>query len=227
MGTASTTKVLKNNAGVLTEETTLTTSAGAGDANKLVALNASGVLDSTIVNSKNTSAGAGDAGKLPALNASGILDDTIINATVSSAANKVVKLDGSGKLDITVMPTGIGADTAVITASEALAAGDLVNIWNNAGTANIRKADGSTSGKEAHGFVLAAVASAAAGTVYFEGTNNQCTGLTPGVQYLSATTAGKTVTSAPTGAGKVVQNVGFAVSATAMNFQCGTPVVLA
>ena len=31
MGAASTTKVLKNNAGTLTEETTLTTSAGAGD----------------------------------------------------------------------------------------------------------------------------------------------------------------------------------------------------
>ena len=64
MGTASTTKVIKNNAGVLTEETTLTTSAGAADANKIVALNASGILDSTIVNSKNTSAGAGDAGFL-------------------------------------------------------------------------------------------------------------------------------------------------------------------
>lgn len=227
MGTASTTKVLKNNAGTLTEETTLTTSAGAADANKIPALNASGVLDSTIINSKSTSAGAGDAGKIPALNASGILDDTIVNATVTSSASKIVKLDASGKLDVTVMPTGIGADTASIVASEALAAGDLVNIWSNAGTANVRKADASTAGKEAHGFVLAAVSASASATVYFEGTNTQCTGLTPGVQFLSGATAGKTVATAPTGTGKVVQRVGFAVSATALNFDGGDPIVLA
>lgn len=227
MGTASTTKVLKNNAGTLTEETTLTTSAGAGDANKIPALNASGVLDSTIINSKNTSAGAGDAGKIPALNASGILDDTIINASVTSAAGKIVKLDGSGRLDATVMPVGVGADTASIVASEALAAGDLVNIWNNAGTANVRKADASVSGKEAHGFVLAAVSALASATVYFEGTNTQCTGLTPGPQFLSGATAGKTVATAPTGTGKVVQRVGFAISATALNFDGSDPIVLA
>lgn len=227
MGTTSSTKLLKQNGGTLTEETTLTTSAGAADANKVPALNASGVLDSTIVNSKTTSAGAGDAGKLPALNASGILDDTIINATVTSAAGKIVKLDGSGKLDVTVMPVGIGADTASIVASEALAAGDFVNIWNNAGVANIRKADASTSGKEAHGFVLTAVSASASGTVYFEGTNTQCTGLTPGVQFLSAATAGKSVSAAPTGTGKVVQRIGFAISATAMNFDACDPIVLA
>ena len=227
MGTASTTKVLKNNAGTLTEETTLTTSAGAGDANKIPALNASGVLDATIVNSVTTSAGAGSSGKLPALNASGILDDTILNATVTCSASKIVKLDASGKLDSTVMPTGIGADTAIIVASEALAAGDLVNIYNNAGTANVRKADASTSGKEAMGFVLSAVASAGNATVYFEGTNTQMTGMTPGLQFLSATTAGKTVATAPTGTGKVVQRVGFATSATAMNFDGGDPIVLA
>lgn len=227
MGTASTTKVLKNNAGTLTEETTLTTSAGAGDANKIPALNASGVLDSSIVNSKATSAGAGDAGKVVALNSSGILDDSIINATVASAANKVVKLGADGKLDVTVMPTGIGADTAVIVASEALAAGDLVNVWNDGGTAKVRKADASVAGKEAHGFVMAAVANAGNATVYFEGSNTQCTGLTPGVQFLSATTAGKTVAAAPTGAGKVVQRCGFAVSATTMNFDGRDPIVLA
>lgn len=231
MGTASTTKLIKNVAGTLTEETTLTTSAGAGDANKVPALNASGILDATIINSKTTSAGAGDSGKIPALNASGILDASIVNSIVTSAgagsAAKLVALDGSGKLDSTVMPTGIGADTASITASEALAAGDLVNIWNNASVANVRKADASTSGKEAHGFVLSAVSSSASATVYFEGTNTQQTSLTPGVQFLSGTTAGKATATAPTGTGKVVQRVGFATSATAFNFDGGDPIVLA
>lgn len=226
MGTASTTKYIKNNAGILTEEAALTTSAGAGDSNKVPALNASGILDSTIINSKTTSAGAGDAGKIAALNSSGILDDTIINAA-TTGANKVVKLDGTGKLDSTVLPTGVGADTVSVVSSENLAAGDLVNIYNNGGTANCRKADASTTGKEAHGFVLAATTSPASATVYFEGTNTQMTGLTAGRQYLSATTAGRTVATAPTAAGQVVQIVGFATSATAMNFQSGTPVVLA
>lgn len=226
MGTASQ-KVITNNAGQLTEVASIKTSAGGADADKIVATTTGGIIDPTLINAKNTSAGAGDAAKIPQLNASGILDDSIINATVTSAANKIPKLDGSGRLDVTVMPSGIGADTASITASEALAAGDFVNIWNNGGTANIRKADASVAGKEAHGFVLSAVSAAASGTVYFEGTNNQCTGLTPGVQYLSAATAGKSVAAAPTGAGKVVQVIGFAYSATSMNFQSELPIVLA
>ena len=87
---------------------------------------------------------------------SGIL--TEIQALVTSAGagddGKLVALDSAGKLDNSVMPVGIGADTAAITASEALAAGDLVNIWNSSGF-KVRKADATTPGKEAHGFVLA------------------------------------------------------------------------
>ena len=202
MGTVSTKKFIKNNAGALTEEAALITSAGAADANRIPALNASGVLDPTIINGVSVSTGAG-------------------------SASKTVMLDASGKLDVSMMPTGIAADVGVITASEALAAGDVVNIYNNAGTANCRKADASTSGKEAHGFVLAAVASGAAATVYFESTNAQVTGLTPGVQFLSATTPGKTTNTAPTAAGQIVQRVGYATSATSLNFNAGEPIVLA
>ena len=231
MGTASTTKIIVNNAGALTENLTLITSAGAGDANKLVALNASGFLDTTIVNSKTTSAGAGDSGKLPALNASGVLDSTIVNSKTTSAgagdSAKVVALDGTGRIDTSMMPVGVGADTSTIATSETLAAGDLVNIWNNAGTANVRKADGSVSGKEAQGFVLAAFTHPTTATVYFEGTNTQVTSLTPGLQYLSGTVAGKCTNAAATGTGKVVQVVGFATSATSMNFQSLLPIVLA
>jgi hypothetical protein len=231
MGTAGTTKVLKLVNGLPSEETTLTTSAGAGDANKVPALNASGILDSTIINSKTTSAGAGDAGKIPALNASGVLDATIMNAKNTSAgagdAGKVPLLDAAGRFDTTMLPVGVGPDTASIVASENLAAGDLVNVWNNASAFNVRKADGSTAGKEAHGFVLAGVSSAASATVYFEGSNTQCTGLTAGIQFLSATTPGKTTTTAPSTAGQVAQVVGFATSATTLNFQYNIPVTRA
>lgn len=199
MGTASTKKFIKNNAGTLTEEAALLTSAGVGDANRVPALNASGVLDSTIVNSKTSSAGAGDSGK-------------------------VVALDAAGRIDNTMMPVGIGADTAVITTSEALAAGDFVNIWENSG-AKVRKADATVAGKEAHGFVLAAYGSAVAATVYFEGTNTGVTGQTPGRAFLS-TTAGIAAAAAPSAAGNVVQVVGIALSTTTVSFEAQQPIVL-
>jgi hypothetical protein len=194
-------KFLKNNAGTITEEAALQASAGAGDAGKLVALNVDGVLDSTIVNSVTESAGAGDAGKLPAL-------------------------DGAGKLDVTMMPAGFGDDAVIVVTSEALAAGDLVNIWNDSGTAKARKADATTAGKEAHGFVLASVSSGGNATVYFEGQNSAVSGQTAGPVFLS-TTAGAATSTAPSGSGNVVQRVGFATSATAINFQSNDPIVLA
>lgn len=140
-------------------------------------------------------------------------------------AGDVPVLDESGRLDNSMMPVGIGADTAAITASETLAAGDWVNVWNNSG-AKVRKADATTAGKEAHGFVLAAVTSGNPATVYFEGTNTQVTGQTPGPVYLQ-TTAGAGGTTIPSASGNVVQQVGVAVSATAVNFERATPVVLA
>lgn len=147
-----------------------------------------------------SSAGAGDAGKIPAL-------------------------DGTGKLDSSMMPVGIGADTASITASEALAAGDFVNIWNSTG-AKVRKADATTAGKYADGFVLAAVNQNDSATVYFEGTNTQVTGATPGRVFLS-TSAGLSTSTAPSGSGNVVQILGVATSATTINFEAQQPIVLA
>ena len=201
MGTISTTKFIKNNAGALTEEAALTTSAGAADAQKVPALNASGVLDPTIINAKATSAGASDAGK-------------------------VVQLDGSGRLDNSVMPVGIGADTKVMIASEALAAGDFINVWSDASAFKVRKADATTGGKRAHGFVLSAVASGANATVYFEGENTAVTGMTPGDVFLG-TTAGRAQAAAPTGSGQAVQRIGVATSATSVNFEPSQPIVLA
>jgi hypothetical protein len=200
MGTASPKKFIKNVAGVLTEEATLLTSAGAGDNNKIPALNASGVLDATIVNSTITSAGAGSSGQLTAL-------------------------DASGRLDTTVMPVGIGAPTLVVVTSEALAAGAFVNLWTSTGT-KARNADATTSGKKAVGFVLAAYASGASATVYFAGANTAVSGQTVGDAYLQ-TTAGQAGPTAPAGSGNLVQNIGVAVSATSIEFTMGTPVVLA
>ncbi len=148
--------------------------------------------------------------------------------TSAGAANAgdMVALDDTGRIDNSMMPVGIGADTAVIDASEGLAAGDWVNVWNDAGTAKVRKADATTAGKEVNGFVLAAVTSGNPATVYFEGTNTQVSGQTPGPVYLQ-TTAGTGGATAPSASGNLVQQVGVALSATSVNFERGTPVVLA
>ncbi|RZT87446.1 hypothetical protein EV383_4370 [Pseudonocardia sediminis] len=161
------------------------------------------------------------------LAASGGLAETeaIASSAGSGDAGKIVATDGSGKLAANLMPTGIGADTAQIIASEALAAGDLVNVWSSSGQFRVRKADGSTAGKEAHCFVLTAVAANATATCYYEGSNTAVTGLSPGVAYLSPTTAGGSTATAPTAAGQLVQVVGLAVSATCLNFNYGTPVL--
>ena len=140
-------------------------------------------------------------------------------------AGDLVSLDDSGRIDNSMMPVGIGADTSTISASETLAAGDWVNVWNNSG-AKVRKADATTAGKEAHGFVLAAVTSGNPATVYFEGTNTQVSGQTPGPVFLQ-TTAGVGGPTVPSASGNVVQQIGVAVSATAVNFERGAPVTLA
>jgi hypothetical protein len=197
---------------------------------EIVALTTGGIIDPDLLNAKATSAGAGDTGKIPKLNASGVLDSTIVNSKVVSAgagdSGKVVALDAAGRIDNSVLPVGIGADTASYTTSEIIASGDLVNTWNSSG-AKVRKADATTAGKEAHGFVLVGGGSGATVTVYFEGTNTAVTGLTPGVQYLDPATAGKSTGAYPVlTTGQVSQVVGFATSATTLNFQSQPPITV-
>jgi len=139
-------------------------------------------------------------------------------STGAPDSGKIVQLAGDGRLDSSLMPVGIGADTAVVQASEALAAGDYVNIHSVSSDFRVRKADAATEGKGVNGFVLSAVANGANATVYFEGTNTQVTGQTPGTVWLS-TTPGLGTATAPAGSGNVVQQVGVAVASTAVNFE--------
>lgn len=144
----------------------------------------------------------------------------------AGSAGEIPALDNTGRLDLSMMPVGIGPDVYQLTASEALSAGDFVNVWNDGGTAKVRKADATTIGKQAHGYVLAAVDLGDPATVYFEGTNTQVSGATPGQTFLS-TSAGGFSSTAPSGAGNVVQRLGVAVSATEINFERSQPYVLA
>jgi hypothetical protein len=140
-----------------------------------------------------TSAGAADSGKIPAL-------------------------DGSGRLDASFMPLGIGAQTVQAPATEALSAGNFVNFWNDTGTFSVRLADNS-NGRVAHGFVVDTVSSSATATVYpIDGVNAELSGLTIGSEYWLGTAGGVISTALDAtdvaNANKVCQHLGIAKSAT-------------
>ena len=126
-------------------------------------------------------------------------------------ANKVAALDSSGRLDPTMMPTGVGAETVVIEAAGNLAAGDLVNVYEAAGVARVRKADASAAATFANGFVIDAVTSGDNATVYLGGVQGGLTGLTVGKAFL-ATTPGTSTPIPPSSAGNIVQCIGYAIS---------------
>jgi len=145
----------------------------------------------------------------------------------SGDAGAIVALDSSGRVDVSVLPVGVGPDVALILASENIGAGKYVNIWNNTGTPNVRLADNSNS-RDAHGFLKDAVTSGNTATVYFEGTNDDLGGLTPGNRIYLGTAGGITNTP-PTFAGgaAISQFVGYAISATEINTDIDDEIVLA
>lgn len=150
-----------------------------------------------------TSAGAADAGKIPAL-------------------------DSTGRLDTSMMPTGVAASTKSLIAYETLAAGNFVNEFLDAGALKVRKADATAAGKEADGYVLSAATAGASATVYpLSDSNTQLTGLTVGSTYYLATTAGTITTTAPSGSGNVVQKIGKAVTMTEIIVSANDPYYLA
>lgn len=165
---------------------------------KFINLNNGELTENVAVDS---SAGAGDAGKIPALDAGGRISDTM-------------------------MPVGIGAETASIPCSENLSAGNFVNIYDSTGK-KCRKADNSNS-RKAHGFVLSAYTSGQTATVYLDGTNTGVTSKTSGaIQYLG--TLGASTETPPTSAGgaQISQQIGVAVDTTEIKFEAQPVIVLA
>lgn len=152
--------------------------------------------------------------------------DKLKAATVISAgagnAGEITALDSAGKLDVSVMPVGIAPDVKVLATSENLAAGDYVNIYNVTGTPTARLADQSND-RPAHGYVKASSTSPANCTVYFEGSNSDNTGLTPGARQYLSTVGGTTEVAAISG---LHQFLGIAVSATEINTDIDDEIVI-
>jgi hypothetical protein len=142
-------------------------------------------------------------------------------------AGDIPALDDTGRLDMTLMPVGMGVETDTIATSENLSAGDFVNLWISTGI-KARKADATVAGKEAMGFVLVSSTSGNNAIVYrLSQSNTALTTMTIGAkQYLAATAGGRTETP-PSASGNVVQYLGIAKSASEMIFAPNLPITLA
>lgn len=150
--------------------------------------------------------------------------EVFVTVVSAGAANDgdLVGLGTNGRLDISVMPTGVAPEVKVCNASENLSAGDFVNFHINVGVLNVRRADATSNAKRTMGFVQAAVTSGASATVYgISNLNSFLTGLTIGADYaLSNATPGGLIllSTAVFTAGQIVQPLGFATSATELWF---------
>lgn len=186
------------------------------------------------VNTIETSAGAADAAKVPNTNADGYLDRTIIGGVTASAGpgdvNKPACVGSDGKLDVSFMPTGVAAEALSITATETIAAGSFVNIYNSTGL-KVRLAD-ATNDRQAHGYAPAGIANGAAGTIWFEGANSGLSSRTVGATQFLGAAGAATETAPEVGVGGVVaghisQILGTATSATSALFEPEPPITLA
>lgn len=148
------------------------------------------------------------------------MGDTIVDINAASITQG--EMDGIHIVDGTIPQDKITASAA--TASEALTAGHIVNLWSDNGVIKARLAK-ATPGYEAHGFVLADVPSGGVAYVYSHGYNPFAlpTNMKPGPRFIS-TTPGNSTPVAPKAAGQLVQRVGVAVNTVVMNFTPGTPI---
>lgn len=139
-------------------------------------------------------------------------------------ASKPIKSDSTGRIDLSLMPVGIGPDTQEIICTENLSAGEFVNIYDNAGSVACRKAD-RTNGRQAHGFVIQNFSSAQTAKVYKDSENNALAALTIGAQYYLGTGGAVSLTPPAAGSGHMLQSLGVAMSATEVDVEIEKPIL--
>jgi len=147
------------------------------------------------------------------------LKEATDTSTGVAEAGDIVALDANGKLDVSLLPTGVGPDIKIAPASENLSAGDYVNFFDaGSGVVNVRLADNS-NGRDAHGFVLDAVTSPANATVYFEGANTAAATGTPGERVYLGTAGGVITTplNPATSSGSIHQLLGSYIDTNEIN----------
>lgn len=107
-----------------------------------------------------------------------------------------------------------------VKAGEALAYGDIINLYNNAGVLTARKADATTNAKPADGFnnTPAALAIGEVGEFILAHGLLPASGLTIGQRYFLSTTPGVMATTPAVAAGNIEQYLGVALSSEALFF---------
>ena len=138
-------------------------------------------------------------------------------------ANQIIATTTGGYID-----SSFFAESGQVTlvASEAIAAGNQVNINSSDGT--VRKAN-AASGLAAVGFAPSVILQAASGVIYLQdgAVNNQLLALTPGLDYfLSDSSPGAITSVIPTTVGHLKQYVGTALSTTTLKQSWDGPLVL-
>lgn len=116
---------------------------------------------------------------------------------------------------LAVGPTG----SFLLPTSEALSAGQLVNIFSDGGVAKVRQAARDTN-RPADGYIVNNYGTGDIAAVFTSGVNPFSSGLTVGALWLS--TAGGVQDSSPIAG--TTQTVGFAISGNAYVFQRGLPI---
>lgn len=151
------------------------------------------------------------------------LESAIASSAGAGDSNKIIMTDGSGLIDPTFLPS---TGDISVEASEALDAGDFVQLFDDSGTVRMRKAD-SSNARNADGYVLSAVSALASGVIkpLHVGVNNALSGLTLGARYFLGTAGGVTTTP-PTTPGELVQCLGIARTATELYMTPEDPVTI-
>lgn len=141
-------------------------------------------------------------------------------------ASKMIQTDANGLIDPSLMPTGIVADQVTANANGTITARDLVYL-EAAGT--IARASAAAAGNQCIGWATSSVTTGQPVTMQLEGKITGLTGLTVGSRYYlsDVTPGGLLVSPGPSGAGKLGQFVGTALSATVLNFEPDDAVLLA
>jgi hypothetical protein len=146
------------------------------------------------------------------------IEATDVSSGVGNAGD-IVALNSKGEIDKTMLPN---VEIKNLTAAENLTAGDYIYID---GSGEVRLASAAAAGNAAIGYVEDTVLATNTVDVYFDGTNAALTGLTVGDQYfLSDTTPGGVTNTAPVGANKIIESVGWAISATEIQTNFTAPI---
>lgn len=117
-----------------------------------------------------------------------------------------------------VLTSGSGFPS--LLASETLTAGDFVNIFSG----GVRRASNDDLTKQAHGFVTESRVATNPVVVFYSGLNTNVTGLTAGSKYYLGTTGAETLTPV-TATGRLSQEIGVAVSTTAILVNFGPAII--